>query len=181
MRIFDRVILAIYTVLLAILSLSVMLIAVKLIPLDTVWWAVHTFIYGQWPALLIGGVFFFVSVRLLVAGVAPSRRREIHLQHAEIGDIHIRMTAVESLVEKVSRQVKGVRAVKRTDVRMERDLLHVELKLSISPDCYIPTVTAEVQQKVQHQLKHTVGIEAIDVKVLVEQISNEFKSKQRVE
>jgi len=181
MTLFDRIILSVYTILLAVLSLSVMLIAVKLIPLELVQKVLYTYIYGQWPALLLGGIFFFVSVRLLFAGVTSNRRGDILLLHSESGDVHVRMSAVEGLVEKVARQLKGIRGVKRTMIRMDRDMLLVQLRLIVSPDCHVPAITAEVRQKIQSQLRHTVGVEASDVEVIVEQISQEFKSKQRVE
>jgi len=42
-------------------------------------------------------------------------------------------------------------------------------------------VTAEIQQRVTEYVKNTVGVELADMYLLVENISNDFKSKHRVE
>ena len=72
MSIIDRIILSIYTVLLMVLSLISILLSVKILP-QNYWQQGLSLIYGRWEAALIGGVFFLVSIRLLLAGVRSRR------------------------------------------------------------------------------------------------------------
>lgn len=179
MGILDRIILSIYTLLLTILSLGVILISLRLIPLSFIWTGL-SLAYGQWEAGLVGAVFLLVSIRLLLAGVRSRRGRNTIIHHNDMGDVHIALDAVENLVEKTTRHVRGVRGVK---VRADHSGsgLQLSLKAVISPESSVPDVTAEIQRKVYEYVKSTVGIDLTDMRILVENISNDFRSKHRVE
>lgn len=102
MGILDRIILTIYTFLLAFLSLGVILLALNLISLELVWTSI-SMIRGQWEAALIGLLFFMVSIRLLLAGIRSRRNKGTIAHHTAIGDVHITLEAVKNLVEKTAR------------------------------------------------------------------------------
>lgn len=179
MGIFDRIILSIYTFLLAFLSMAVILISLKLISMEQMWTGL-ALIYGHWEAGLVAAVFLLVSIRLMLAGLRSRNSGNTIIHHNEMGDIHIALDAVENLVEKAARHVRGVRGVK---VRASHSSagLKLRLKAVISPESNVPSVTAEIQQRVGEYVRNTVGVELADMHVLVENISNEFKSKHRVE
>lgn len=179
MGIFDRIILSIYTFLLAFLSLGVILLALRLIPLDLMWTGL-TIIYGQWEAALVGAVFLLVSIRLLLAGLRSRRGKDTIIHHNEMGDVHIALDAVENLVEKTARHIRGVRGIK-VKAKHSSSGLKLDIKAVVSPESNVPTVTASIQERVHEYVKNTVGVEQVDVHLLVENISNDFKSKQRVE
>lgn len=179
MGIIDRIILSIYTILLAFLSLGVILISLQLVSLEQVRTSIHL-IYGHWEAGLVAGVFLLVSVRLLLAGLRSRRSGSTIVHHNEMGDIHIALNAVENLVEKAARHVRGVRGVK---VKADHTSagLKLRLKAVISPEGNIPSITAEIQKRVSEYVQNTVGVELADMHIFVENISNDFKSKHRVE
>lgn len=182
MGIIDRIILSIYTLLLAFLALGVILLSLRLISLDSVWTTL-SFIYSrEWESGLVGSVFLLVSIRLLLAGLRSRAREEKDtiIHHTDMGDIHISLDAVKNLVEKTARHTRGVRGVK---VSVSHDIqgLKVHLKAVVSPESNVPTVSAEIQKRVHEHIKNTVGVEPADVRILVENISNDFKTKQRVE
>lgn len=179
MGIIDRIILSIYTLLLAGLSLGVILLSLRLISLDVIWTGLG-YIHGKWEAGLVGAIFLLVSLRLLLAGVRSPRQKATIIHHSEMGDVHISLDAIENLVEKTSRQTRGVRGVKVV-VTYEAQSLKVNIKATISPEHNVPTVAAEMQQRVQDYIKNTVGIEAAEIAVFIENIANDFKSKTRVE
>ncbi|HMM21268.1 MAG TPA: alkaline shock response membrane anchor protein AmaP [Selenomonadales bacterium] len=179
MGIFDRIILSIYTFLLTFLSLGVILLSLRLIPLDMVGTSLSR-LYGQWEAGLVGAVFLLVSVRLLLAGLRSRRGRKTIVHHNDMGDVHIALTAVENLVEKTARHIRGVRGVKVTAIHTGAGLT-VNLRAVVSPESNVPSVTAEIQSRVHEYIKNTVGIELADLGIFVENISNDFKSKHRVE
>lgn len=179
MGFFDRIILSVYTFLLAFLSLGVIVISLRLISLDIVWTSLN-YIYGQWEAALIGAVCLLVSIRLLMAGLRSKRGKDTIVHKNDLGDVHITIDAVENLIEKTARHVRGVRAVKINIERKGHQLL-VVVKATVSPESNVPSVSQEIQQRVHDHIKNTVGIELADVRILVENISNDFKAKQRVE
>ncbi len=179
MGIFDRIILSIYTLLLAFLSLGVVLLSLRLISLEWVWTGI-SYIHGQWEAGLVGMVFFLMSLRLLLAGIRSRRAKDAIVHHTDMGDVHISLDAVKNLVEKIARHTRGVRGVK---VRVNHDEqgLKVYLKAVVSPENNVPSVSEELQKRVHEHIKNTVGVALVDVQILVENISNDFKSKQRVD
>ena len=179
MGIIDRIILSIYTLLLAFLSIGVILLSLHLISLDLVWTGI-LHISGQWEAGLVGAVFLLISIRLLLAGMRSRRVKDTIVHHNEMGDVHISLDAIKNLVEKTSRSTRGVRGVK---VRVSNNSkgLRVSLKAVVSPEVHVPSVSAELQQRIHDYIKNTVGVELADVEIVVENISNDFKAKQRVE
>ncbi len=179
MGIIDRIILSIYTFLLAFLSFAAILLSLRLIPLELAWTSIGH-IYGQWEASLVGAVFFLVSIRLLLAGLRSRKVKDTIVHHNEIGDVHISLTAVENLVEKTVRHLRGVRGLK-VKVALAPQGITVQIKAAVSPESHVPTVAGEIQKRVHEYIKNTVGIELADVQVTVDNISNDFKAKQRVE
>lgn len=181
MGIIDRIILLIYTLLLIILSVSVILISLRLIPLELVWTTLAA-IYGQWEVVLAAGVFLLISIRLLLASFRSnsSHTKDAIVHHTDMGDVQITLDAVKNLVEKTARHTRGVRDVK-VYVKHYVEGLKVDLRIVVSPESSVPAVSAEIQRRVHEYIKNTVGIELADIRILVENISNDFKTKQRVE
>lgn len=179
MGIIDRIILSLYTLLLAFLSLGVILLSLRFISLDLLGTSLN-YVYGQWEAGLLGAVFFLISIRLMIAGLRSRHDKDTIVHHNDLGDVHITLSAVENLVEKTARHTRGVRGVK---IRVEREgqQLKVGIKAIVSPESNVPAVSNEIQRRVYDHIRNTVGIELADVRVLVEDISNDFKVKQRVE
>lgn len=179
MGIVDRIILSIYTLLLAGLSLGVILLSLRLVSLEQVGTCI-SYIYGQWPAALAGGVFFLVSIRLMLAGMRSKHAKDTIIHNNELGDVHISVAAVENLVEKVARHVRGVREIK-VKVALNGASINVKIRAVISPESHVPAVSSEIQQRVHDYIKNTVGVELANVEIRVDNISNDFKVKQRVE
>lgn len=158
MGIVDRIIITLYTLLLAFLAAAVVLLAVDLLPVEIVWTSIH-YIHGRWEAGLIGVLLLLVSLRLFLAGLRSSKKyHETIVHHGERGDILITLDAVENLVEKTARHTRGVRSVK-VKVRKNAEVLQVTVKAVISPESHVPTVGAEMQKRIDDYIKNTVGVE----------------------
>ena len=111
MSIIDRIILSIYTILLTVLSLIAILLSAKILPQEY-WQQGLSLIYGRWEAALIGGVFFLVSIRLLLAGLRSRRGPSKIVHQTEMGVVEISIGAVEDLIAKTARHTRGVRNAK---------------------------------------------------------------------
>ena len=171
---FDSVLLSIYTLLLAIISMGVILLSLRLISLDLIWTGI-SHISGLWEAGLIGAVFLLISIRLLLAGMRSHLVNDTIIHHNDMGDIHISLEAIKNLVEKTARHTRGVRDVK-VGVHRDGQGLKVSLKVVVSPEVNVPSVSAEMQKRIHEYIKNTVGVALTDVKILVENISNDFKA-----
>jgi uncharacterized alkaline shock family protein YloU len=176
MGILDRIILTIYTFLLTFLSLGVIMLSLRLISAEWVRTSIES-ISGRWEAGLVGAVFLLVSLRLLLAGLRSRRGNNLITHHTNLGDIHVSLDAVENLAEKTTRHIRGIRGVK-VAVDHSQAGLSIMLKIVVSPDSNIPAVTEEVQQKVSESIKNTVGVEPAGIRIKVENIANDFKSKR---
>jgi uncharacterized alkaline shock family protein YloU len=179
MSIIDRIILSIYTMLLMVLSLISIMLSVKILPQDY-WQQGLSLIYGRWEAALIGGIFFLVSIRLLLAGVRSRRGPSKIVHQTEMGVVEISIGAVEDLIVKTARHTRGVRNAK-VHIKQLGDEVKVDMRIVVGPEYNIPKVAAEIQQRTQEYLKNTVGVSMTEVRILVNDISNEFKSKTRVD
>lgn len=179
MSIIDRIILSIYTILLTVLSLISIMLSVKILPQEY-WQKGLSLIYGKWEAALIGSIFFLVSIRLLLAGVRSRRGPSKIVHQTEMGVVEISIGAVEDLIAKTARHTRGVRNAK-VHVRQLGEEVKVDMRIVVGPEYNIPKVAGEIQQRTQEYLKNTVGVAMTEVRILVNDISNEFKSKTRVD
>lgn len=179
MSIIDRIILSIYTILLTVLSFIAIMLSLKILPQEY-WQQGLSYIYGQWEAALIGGVFFLVSLRLLLAGLRSRRGPGKIVHQTEMGVVEISIGAVEELIAKTARHTRGVRNAK-VHIRQLGDEVKVDMRIVVGPEYNIPTVATEIQQRTQEYLKNTVGVTMSEVRIFVNDISNEFKSKSRVD
>ena len=179
MSIIDRIILSIYTILLTVLSLLSILLSVKILP-QQYWQQGLSLIYGRWEAALIGGIFFLVSIRLLLAGLRSRRGPNKIVHQTEMGVVEISIGAVEDLIAKTARHTRGVRDAK-VNIKQLGDEVKVDMRIVVGPEYNIPKVAAEIQTRTQEYLKNTVGLTMAEVRILVNDLSNEFKSKTRVD
>jgi uncharacterized alkaline shock family protein YloU len=178
MGIFDRIILTIYTFILMLLSLGIMAFSLKLVSLDIIWTRLQYYIYGTWEVALVGFMFFLISVRLLITGVTPGRSRQSIVQETALGQVQISLSAIESLVQKVARQIKGVRSIKSYITHSEQGI-GVHIKAVVSPESSIPSVSDEIQNRIREHILNVVGTPVADVRIFIENISNEVGSKPR--
>lgn len=171
---FDRVVLTIYTLLLTIVSGTMVLVAIA-----PEWVQPHVWFQdamttgrGRFIVGLIGAAFFIVSVRLIVV---PFKRRgggQPVVHETALGEVSISLDAVENLVRKTARSIKGVREIKAV-VSHTKDGLKILLSGTISPEVSVPEVSEEIQSQVRSYVKRVVGVEPVDIRLEVENIANE--------
>lgn len=178
MGIFDRIVLSVYT--LALAAISGLMILVALAP-D--WVKPHLWIEdalrsgrGQLLVGLVGTAFFAVSVRLIVFAFTRRGGGQPVVHETPLGDVRISLDAVESLVRKVARSVKGVRDIKAV-VTHAKDGLRAELQGTISPEVSIPEVSEEIQAAVRQYVKRVVGVEMAEVRIEVDNIATDGRRR----
>lgn len=175
MSIFDRIVLSIFTFSLAIISGLMVVLAIVPTWFEVVSWidTVLTTPSGRSVLGIVGFIFFAASVRLILTALAGQGDGRPVIHETQHGEIRISLDAVENLVRKVARGVKGVREIKAEITHAEDGGLRARLRGTISPEVSIPEVSEEIQSSVRQYVKRVVGIEMADVAIHVENIAAE--------
>jgi len=130
---------------------------------------------GQPEAGIAGGIILVVGIIMfLVITLSKSRKpqekksRSIVLYN-ETGEIRIALEAVENMVLRVSRQIKGIRETETRVDATEQGLL-VYAKVKVLPDIAVPQLISDFQNQAKEYLEEITGTSVAEVKVLVENI-----------
>ncbi|MGE5673699.1 MAG: alkaline shock response membrane anchor protein AmaP [Mycobacterium leprae] len=174
MGLFDSIIFTIYT--LALMVVSALMVVGAMFPS---WIKPHLWLEdmlttprGQWGVGIAGLAFFVVSLRLIFFAMRGQGGGRPVVHESELGEVHISLGAVENLVQRTARAIKGVREIKAV-VTNGKDGLAVVLKGTISPEVSIPEVSEEIQNAVRQYVKRVVGVEMTEIRLDVTNIANE--------
>lgn len=172
MGIIDRIVLTVYTLALAFISALMIIVAAVPKFLQPQVWLSEALASprGRVALLIVGIAFFGVSVRLIVFAFTRRGGGQPVIHETSLGEVRISLDAVESLVKKVARSIKGVRDIKAV-VTHGKDGLHAELRGTISPEVSIPEVSEEIQTAIRQYVKRVVGVEIADVRLEVDNIA----------
>jgi len=165
MTIFDRIMLTLYTLAVAALSLLVLGAFIGFPP------GFYSAELGEfltrWEAILVALFFFVFSVRFLLSGMRrerPSRAAVTH--HGELGDVRISLGAIRNLAQRTVISLRGVHTAK-VRVQLADKGLELAIELSVTQDSNIPTLTTQVQDAVRKHIEACTGVLVVAVKVLV--------------
>lgn len=189
MQIIDRIILALYTLAITVLTLGIIVLTLQFFSEEFIW-TNFMFVISRWETGGIAVIFLLMSLRLLKVSLTRSRASqndEAVIIHTAIGDVRIAVIAIKNLVEKVIRSINGIRDVKiyiiverRQQNQLENTNVRIESKIVVSPESDVIRISDQIQQMVKEKIKTTIGIEVDEIDVLVEDISNAGIQKQRV-
>ncbi|MHB9146059.1 MAG: alkaline shock response membrane anchor protein AmaP [Symbiobacteriia bacterium] len=181
MGILGRIVLLLYTLSLAVISAVVLGMSTLgwLAPLDWVRTSLTLDPNGRWSVGLASALFFVVSIVFIVYTFTPRYPSRTLVHETELGEVHVTLDAIENLVKKVTRQIRGVRGVKAR-VSTGGGGLNIWLKTVVSPDVSVPAVSEEIRATLKSYVKNVVGAEVAEVHVYVTDISSEAR-KGRVD
>ncbi|MDD2496655.1 MAG: alkaline shock response membrane anchor protein AmaP [Desulfitobacteriaceae bacterium] len=176
MKIFDRTMLVIFAFLLIALSLLALSMAFGwTIPLD--------YLNSAFAALNMRWIIGICSIAVLVGGFSllltslssrPATRTKVVAN--DFGEISITLPAVETLVKKAAFQIKGVREVKPL-IKITPAGTAVFIRTAMLPGTVIPESAQELQRAVKSFLEDTAGLDVVEVKVLITEVSQETKGR----
>lgn len=177
MGLLDRLLLTVYTLALMVFSAITVVVAVgDQAPFN----AFHLALLnpqGRWVTGAVSLLVFVSSARLLYSAFAPPRMQVVH--ETDLGDVRISREAVENLVQRVARQVRGVRDV-RARVGLGGDGVVARARIWVSPDVGIPGLARQLQDELRRAMREVVGVELSELTLRVENISTEGR-RTRVE
>lgn len=177
MGVLDRIILTLYTIALAIIAFLMVLFAIM-----PPWVPVHQWLEnvlhpgGRLTVGIVGAAFLIVSGRLFLMASIRRRGGQAITHETELGEVRISLDAVENLVRKVARGIKGVREV-RARVDQGSQGLAAEVRGTIAPDVSIPEVSEEIQSAVKSYVRRVVGVEVAEVRIHVDNIAGEARRR----
>jgi len=177
MKIFDRIMLSLYT--LAVASITLMVMGAYL-GLPRGWGAEELGLFlTRWEAIPFALFFFIFSVRFLLSGIRKERTSHSAITHrSELGDVRISLTAIKNLAQKTAQSVRGVNNAKvRVDLTDNGLAIHAEI--ASSQDSNISQVTAALQDTLKRNVEVSTGVNVVEVKVLVVEMTP--ASKVRVQ
>ncbi len=93
------------------------------------------------------------------------------------GKVKVSLIAIENLVKKTVRQVKGVRDVKAIVRLLDAKKLQVQIRVITSPEISVPDLSNEIQQTVKEYIFDVIGIEVNQVTVVVDNIAVDSKTR----
>ena len=136
----DRIILTLYTFLMAVVAVLVVLCSLGVIG-QTAITAFFATIPGNWEYAVGGIIILLVSIRLLIAGY----------------------------VAEIAKEVYGVYGVK-VEAKMGEEHISIRINASIEPGINIPETTDEIKYNVRDTIKKVLGMEIKDIDLFFKQI-----------
>lgn len=174
MSVLDRAMLALFALLAVAFAVALMAVAAG--------WTVplHAFTTGLQDSKfrlvtgLVAFLFLLVSLRFLLISLRTSTAHEepAIISSEELGVVSISPHALEELVNKAARQVKGVREVK-PHLKIIPGGLVVKLDINVSPDRNIQEMTTNLQNRVHDYIVTTTGLDVPEIQVKVKGIYQE--------
>ncbi len=165
----DRIILTLYTILMAVVSVFMILCSLDVFPEE----AISNFmagVPGNWIYAVGGVITLLVSVRLLIAGIGVSGENSLKLSDGPNGKVQVGKSALEGYIASLAQEVYGIHNVK-VIVKLEEAAINVRINASIEPGINIPETTSEVKTNVKDTIKKVTGVDVKEIELFYKQIN----------
>ncbi|UMZ73954.1 alkaline shock response membrane anchor protein AmaP [Natranaerofaba carboxydovora] len=136
------------------------------------YWTSMLSILGVLEIVLIGLVILLISIRTLWIAFKREKKVDSVTKELELGEVKISLDAIETMVKQVAEQTKGVKDI-QTKIRSQEDGVIIYFKGKVLPDVIIPELSEELQNDIKEHVETVSGIVVKEVKMLIENISNE--------
>jgi len=181
-KLFDRILLALLLIVALALSLVLIALASRAVPLENIgafMALLYTGVNNQIILAAVGLVILIIALRLMFAG---SGKKEEHptstlVQATDLGATFITLTALDSLVQKHCRANNRIRNVVSTIHPVREGGVTVSVRLALMPDTDIPELSKELQKSLKEYIEKSSGINVREVGILIEDTSSNPKSR----
>ncbi|MNP21621.1 hypothetical protein D3C76_1142480 [compost metagenome] len=177
-KILDRLLLFIYSLCIAVLSVTAILHLSGVLP----WEWIRDPEYGVFIAsIVVLVVLFLMSLRFFYISIRKERNRIPSIdQRTEYGDIQISVETIENLCLKAASKVRGVRDLK-SRIKVDQAGIDIEIRAVVDGEYSIPNLSADIQKQVHDYLQETTGIPVANVSVFIANVAQAPSFKSRVE
>lgn len=180
MRFISGLVLFFYTLVLLAVGSSFIVIALDLVPLETIVGYlnyIHTAANIKLSLGIAGVIVIFIS--LLVMQITMSKiqkERTIAFENPD-GQVLISLTAIEDFVKKVLKDLPEVKEL-RPNVRAGKKGVTIMTRVTLFSDINIPETTEKIQNIVKSKTQDLLGIEEpVSIKIHVSKIAHREESK----
>ena len=174
-RAHDRVILVVLSLVFLILSLLAFALVWGWNPAEQVFhWLDYMARFDGKKPMAAGIVLLLLSLYIFRLAIRDMGSAPPLVWESEFGQVHISMSALESLIQRSAQDVAGVQDVE-TKVRARSEGVGILLSLKVLPDVSIPAAVEAVQARVKDYLKQTTGLDIADIQVKVKSLVREKK------
>ena len=176
MKIADRILLTVYSLLVGLLSL--LLIFVPFSGVATNWTTSLFKNYRlDWQNVIIPIFFLGGSVRFLVSGLKRRNGRGHSLiRHTAFGEINISLDAIEGMAQRSARAIIGLRDIK-AKAHLVDDGIVINLTALALSDINIPEASVKVQQSIKGYVEECTGVSVKEIKVRINNLANPNKGR----
>ena len=184
---FNRFVLFIFALAVALFALGVAVLCLNLIPQ---YMLINEFRYvlSRQETLIAAGIVFLFSVYLIgcsfyCGSSKPKSEKDIILLQGASGVVKLSSSAVKNMVEKTAASLAGVREAKAVISAQNKGaaapLVMVQIEAILGPEENVVAVSDSVKAAVSRDLEQVAGISDHDVSVLVKDISSSAVSKKK--
>lgn len=183
-RVVDKLLLFLYSIIIAVISAVAVSIGFKWISANLAIDVIDR-LYSSSTILLIvaivGIVMFLISLRFFIVSLSRSSVSSQSVdQRTEFGDIRISIETMENLALKAAMKQRGVKDL-RARVHASDAGMDIVLRTVVDGEVSIPQLTEEVQKAVKSYVEEITGIPVTNVSVYVANIVQNNTIKSRVE
>lgn len=131
---------------------------------------------GRFEAVVLAVITALITARLFGLSLGGRQKEPGVLKETALGEVRIALRAIETLVTRAAKEVRGIRDV---DVAVKPAPGGVEVIVSalVSPDTRIPELSDQVQARVEEAVREAVGVSVSRVHVAVRNIAHETKAR----
>lgn len=173
----DRIILTLYTFLMAVFAVLLILATLGMIPTALFMYVMGS-LPGNWEFTAGGAIIFLISIRLLLAGIGVfGSGNTLVLADTETGKTVVSKQALEEYIADIAQEVYGIYGVKVTVEMEETNMINARINASLEPGVNVFEITEEVKDNVKETIKKVVGLEVKDVELYFKKIKNSGKTK----
>lgn len=185
-RVMDKLLLFLLSIIVGALSVIAVSIGMNWIPEEWSTEVIHDLYSGnaewlQWTVTGISVVLFLIALRFFYVSLRRSNSSAPSIdQRTEFGDIRISIETVENLALKAAGRQRGVKDL-RARIRISEAGIDISLRAIADGESSIPVLTEDIQRAVKTHVEEITGIPVANVAVFVANIIQSTNFKSRVE
>ena len=177
MGIADRIILTLYTFLMAVFAILLIAATLGILPPE-LFISLLGSLPGNWEFVAGGILILVASIRLLLAGIgAFGESNMLTLSETEAGKTVVSKGALEEYIADIAQELYGIYGVKVAVTTEEPNTVNARINASLEPGVNVFEITEEVKDNIRETVKKVVGLEVKNIEVYFKKIKNSGKDK----
>lgn len=183
-KVFDRLLLFVYSLAVAVGAIALLLTASALMPLERTSQFLRNVYYDvptAYTVIILSVALFLISIRFFYLTFRRGRGNVPSIdQRTDLGDIRISIETVENLSLKAASRIRGIKELK-SRVQVSDAGLEIVIRTVVDGESAIPDLSEGVQRSVKDHVEAVTGIPVSNVSVFVANVASSQTFKSRVE